>query len=148
MALFDKEMTAMSNEILALKREKERSSLNLETVVTRVPLTFDLELYSNWGLVGVRSDKMAQVTIDAGDNNPLIGVEYEIEELSSRMIRDVATYDSGNDEIGRMVYLFSYNQSDLDTLTQGGSVQLSYTMVITSTTNVNVNVEYEDLWVN
>lgn len=148
MALFDKEMTAMSNEILALKREKERSSLNLETVVTRVPLTFDLELYSNWGLAGVRSDKMAQVTIDAGDNDPLIGVEYEIEELSSRMIRDVATYDSGNDEIGRMVYLFSYNQSDLDTLMQGGSVQLSYTMVITSTTNVNVNVEYEDLWVN
>ena len=148
MALFDKEMTAMTNEILALKREKERSALNLETVVTRVTLTFDLELYSNWGLMGVRSDKMAKVTIDAGDNNPLIGVEYEIEGLDSRTIRDVATYDSGSGEIGRMVYLFSYNNSDLNTLVQGGSVQLSYTMVITSTTGVNVNVEYEDLWVN
>lgn len=148
MALFDKEMTAMSNEILALKKEKEKSAVSLETVTTRVSLTFDLELYSNWGLMGVRSDKMAKVTISTGDNNPLIGVEYEISGLDSRMIRDVATFDANSGEIGRLVYLYSFNNSDLTTLNGGGSVELTYNMIITSTANVTVAVEYEDLWVN
>ena len=148
MSSFDKEITAMMNEILALKQEKERSALNLETVETTVTLTFDLELYNNWGIMSVRSDKMAKVTIETGDNNPLVGVEYDIDTLNSRIIRDVASFDVGTGDIGRLVYLFSRNDDDLSTLAGGGSVTVSYTMRIISTTAVTVTVEYEDLWVD
>lgn len=147
--MFDVEIKKINNEILALKQQKEKYAQVMKTVSTSVSLHFNLELsYSQWGFVTVRSDKMAIVKIDARDNNPLIGAQYNIAELNSRIIRDVATYDATDDSIGRMVYVFSQNSDDLQTLNNGGSVELDYEMIITSTTAVSVTVEYKNLWVS
>lgn len=147
--MFDAEIKRINNEILALKQQKEKYAQVMKTMSTSVLLHFDLELsYSQWGWTTVRSNKMAIVNIDAGDNNPLIGVQYNVTGLNSRIIRDVAIYDEADDSIGRMIYVFSQNNSDLQTLSGGGSVGLDYEMIITSTAAVSVTVEYENLWVS
>lgn len=146
--MFDSEIKKRTNEILALKQQKKKKAQTMRTITTTVPLQFNLELnYSQWGWTTVRSDKMAIVHIDTNGNNPLIGVQYNLNGLNSRIIRDVGLYNHENDAIGRMVYVFSQNSNDMQILNNGGSVRLDYEMIITSTSDISVTVSYENLWV-
>lgn len=146
--MFNSEIKKITNEILALKQQKKKKAQTMRTITTTVPLQFNLELnYSQWGWTTVRSDKMAIVRIDINGNNPLIGVQYNLNGLDSRIIRDVGFYNHENDSIGRMVYVFSQNSNDMQILNNGGSVRLDYEMIITSTSDISVTVSYENLWV-
>lgn len=146
--MFDKEIRSIESEILALKQQKEKMAQVMKTTSTTVSLTFELEIHNILGFDVVRSKKIAKVKIDTGDNLALLGVSYNIASLDSRTIRDMAYYDNGTGEIGRMVSIFSQNDTDLQTLIGGGSVILNYDMVITSTANFQVTVVYDDLWVD
>ena len=144
---FDKEINNLSREVVALKQQKEKSATVLQTFTTTTTLTFNLELTSSQGLAVVRSDKMA--IIDFGDSgNPLVGVSYNISGLNDRTIRDVPYYNANTGHIGRMVYIYSNNQSDLSTLQGGGTVTLSYQVTLTSTAELSISTSYQDLWTN
>lgn len=143
---FNKEILSLSREVAALKKQKEKSATTLQTFKTSITLTFDLEIAAWQGLTIVRSDKMA--IIDFGDSgSPLVGVSYNISGLNDRTIRDIPYYDSTTGHIGRMIFIFSNNQSDLSTLQGGGTVTLTYSTTLTSTTELSVTTNYQDLWV-
>ena len=145
---FSEEFNIISNELLALKNEYKKSLENLVTVAYNVNLSFDLELYDfGDGNVG-RSDKMALVLFDVGADNPLVSVEYNINNLNNVEIRDVPYFDSGSGKIGRLIYVIDHNSSDINKLVNGESVQLNYTITLNSTTAMEYDVSYNDWWVN
>lgn len=145
---FDKEINNLRREVLALKQQKEKSASVLQTVTETITLSFDLELImSQWLIPIVRSQNMAIIDFGTSDN-PLVGVNYNITGLDDRIIRDVPYYDSATGHIGRMVYIYSNNQSDLSTLQGGGTVTLTYDVEISSTSELEISTSYEDLWVD
>lgn len=145
---FDMEIVRLENELRAYKSADAKSATMLQTQIYTQQISFDLELVSVQGVTMVRSDKAAIIEFESGDNNPLVSVNYEISGLDNRTIRDIPYYDTQTDRIGRMVFIYSNNQSDLSTLQGGGSVNLNYTMKITSTAEMSISVSYQDLWVN
>lgn len=143
---FDTEINNLQAEILALKQQKQTSANTLNTQSQTVTLTFNLELAGGAPMY-VRSDKMAIIDIDAGNNNPLVGVNYNITGLDNRTIRDIPIYDENTGHIGHMMFIFSNNNDDLTTLLNGGTVTLTYNLTVSATTDVTISVNYEDLWV-
>lgn len=144
---FDSDITAMSAEIAALKQEREKSANVLQTSTSSYSLTFNLEI-AGMMVPYVRSDKMAIIDIDAGGNNPLIGITFDVNGLNNRTIRSVPIYDNGTGHIGYMVYILSNNNDDMDTLSGGGTVTLSYDVNISTTAEITTTITYEDLWVD
>lgn len=145
---FDDEMNEISREMLDLKSQHQTSAEALKTISYSVPLSFDLELYNfGDGNVG-RSIYMAKVMFDTGGNNPLIGIDYGINNLNNVNIRDCDYFDENSGMIGKLIYIVDYNSSDVSKLVNGQSVSLSYNVNITSSCDMNINVKYEDLWVN
>lgn len=144
---FNRKILDMNREILALKQQREKSANVLHTISAPITLTFDLEIAGQFD-VYVRSDKMAVISIDSGDNNPLMNLSFDISSLDDRLIRHVPIYDESTGKVGFMVFIYSYNQQDLDTLEGGGSVTLTYDATITATANITPTITYSDLWVN
>ena len=143
---FDKEILAMNSEILALKQQREKSANILKTQTTNLSLTFNLEIAGQFDPY-VRSDKMAVIDIDSGDNNPLTGITFNITGLNDRIIRHVPIYDNTSGHIGYMVFIYSNNSTDMNTLMGGGTVTLTYGAKISATTSITPTVTYKDLWV-
>lgn len=143
---FDKEILAMNSEILALKQQREKSANVLKTQTTNLSLTFNLEIAGQFDPY-VRSDKMAVIDIDSGDNNPLTGITFNITGLNDRIIRHVPIYDNTNGHIGYMVFIYSNNSTDMNTLMGGGTVTLTYGAKISATASITPTVTYKDLWV-
>lgn len=143
---FDKEILAMNSEILALKQQREKSANVLKTQTANLSLTFNLEIAGQFDPY-VRSDKMAVIDIDSGDNNPLTGITFNIAGLNDRIIRHVPIHDNTNGHIGYMVFIYSNNSTDMNTLMGGGTVTLTYGAKISATTSITPTVTYKDLWV-
>lgn len=144
---FDKEILAMNSEILALKQQREKSANVLKTQTVNLSLTFNLEIAGQFDLY-VRSDKMAVIDIDSGDNNPLTGITFNINGLNNRIIRHMPIYDKNTGHIGYMVFIYSNNSTDMNTLMGGGTVTLTYSANISATATITPTVTYKDLWVN
>ena len=143
---FTKELVSMNNEILALKQQREKSANTFHTQTVDLSLTFDLEIAGNFDPY-VRSDKMAIIDIDAGGNNPLLGITFNINGLDDRIIRHVPIYNNNTGRVGYMVFIYSNNATDMSTLAGGGSVTLTYSASISATATITPTVTYEDLWV-
>lgn len=143
----DNLINSINSELRTLKTVKEKSTAVLKAEDFEVNLEFDLELRDEWGYEYVRSTNFAVVTIDTGGLEPLISAQLDITSLESRSIRIVDYYDYENDKLGKMIYVAqSQNESDLATLRNGGSVKVSYKLVLTSTAKLQTEVKYEDLW--
>ena len=144
---FDREINNLVREVAAQKSQKPQSPSTLETYTTEITVNFDLEL-----VVGqfynyyVRSDKMA--LIDFGINtNPLVSVYFDVADTNGRDISDNPYYYTGTGNIGRMIFVANGNSADKTTLNNGGSVSVSYKLIITSTEQITPTVNYQDLWV-
>ena len=145
---FDIELNNISREILDLKSQHQVAPENLSVVSQSVDLEFELELYDFGGGEVGRSQNMALVLLETNGNNPLVGVEYNIDELGDVEIRDVPYYDVVSKKIGRMIYVIDNNVDDILDLKNGNSVSLSYSINILTTSEVDIEVVYNDLWVN
>lgn len=143
---FDREILAMNREISALKQQREKSANILHTQSKNITLTFDLEIVppDNY----VRSDKMAVISIDSGENNPLLGISFNINGLDNRVIRNVPIYNNNTDKVGFMVFIYSNNATDMSTLAGGGTVTLNYSVTLSATADFTPTITYSDLWVN
>lgn len=145
---FDDELNNISREILDLKSQHQVAPENLSVVSQNIDLEFELERYDFGGGEVGRSQNMALVLLETNGNNPLVGVEYNIDELGDVEIRDVPYYDVVSKKIGRMIYVIDNNADDTLDLKNGNSVSLSYSINILTTSEVDVEVVYNDLWVN
>lgn len=141
---FKQEVNNLYRELLALKSQKERMAGTLETKTQTFSLSFDLELIYEWGVAIVRSKKIAVVDLNIENHNPLISIRCNIDNLDNRAFIIKNYYNHSNGHIGYKIDLQSYNQSDYNTLSGGGSVVLNYNFTITTTASVGLSTSYED----
>ena len=144
---FDREINNLVREVAAQKSQKPQSPSTLETYTTEITINFDLELaigqfYNSY----VRSDKMAMIDFGA-TTNPLVSVYFDVASPDGRDISDSPYYYTGTGHIGRMIFVANGNSADKTTLSGGGSVSVSYKLIITSTEQITPTVSYQDLWV-
>lgn len=141
---FKKEVNNLYRELIALKTQKERMANTLQTKEQSFNISFDLILTYEWGVANIHSKKNAIIDINTFGHNPLVSVRSNMNNLDNRSIFLLPIYDHSTGHIGYSIGVFSYNQSDYDTLSGGGSVTLNYTFTITATSDTNISISYKD----
>lgn len=142
---FNNDIIAMEREIAALKQQKEKSANTLQVKEYRVNLSFELEIHT-YVYSYIRSKTLAIITVDTGDINPLMGLEFDVASLDNRTIENNPMIDEDTGKKGYLISIYSNNQSDYDTLSGGGTVTLNYTAIIKTTADATVSVEYKNIW--
>lgn len=143
---FDIEMNKLSQEVVSMKSQKPQPASVLETYTTSLDLSFNLTYKIRPILITfVCSDKMA--VIDFGvTNDPLASIELNIDSTNGRSFRtDPYLLDNGH--LGRLVYIDGGNDSDLETLSHGGTITVNFSINIKSTEEITPTVTYKDLWI-
>lgn len=148
---FDLKLKHFEDELLALKQYKLLSTDTLTTKSFDFSLTFNMEIYGQFE-IGVRSDKYAKLSIQTTDGTTPIGAVYfDIQDDEGRSIYTRKVVNTGNpsDHADYLVNVIDYNNNDdLQTLMGGGTVELTYNAVFVCTSDVTINITYEDLYAN
>lgn len=129
--IFDGEIKALDKEIKALKSFKQKVAQQIRTTKIIVPV----ELIVGSGFY---STKYAKITLSPYNNTiPLVSHTIDIQSLNGRQL----WYVGGRQSNGDFVYEF-YLTSKNDTDRQGD--KLDYNLVFISTSQMDVQVEYEE----
>lgn len=128
-------------EIEALKVANVSSSVQTATTLKSISTDFSLRKTRVAG--GTVSNQYAKLTIAPSNDQPILAqCTQDVTDLAGREMRTARIIGSGNSII---FYIWvSGNPSDYSIIDSGGSVNLSYTIDVTATTDFTISLTYEE----
>lgn len=149
----DELLKRMAEEIKNLKQYREKSGQEIVTQETTLSLQFDMEYFlDRWMAETIRSDTSAILTIQSTTGvTPLTALYFDVTDMEGRRAYIKKGYSSVEGQVKYQISIVDFDfdaNSDYATLTDGGSVQLDYDVVLVSTAPVTVSIEYDNLWID
>ena len=140
--LYTKRLKDLEREIRNLKTAYFKTATTINTMTLNETLNFSLTLDTVSG--NVFSTKRAIITLKTSDSN-MINACYLANMTPSSLdgrVVNIQRLDSNNNEIRYSVAVFSFNANDWQTLYNGGSVDLSYTIQLVGSSEFTSSVKY------
>lgn len=146
MNAFDSKIVALRDEILAIKRFKERQALGLKVMGGSVALSFTLKNYGS-AYVYSHSTNYAVIGLNPETAAPFISTEIAgLSGLTGTDRRIIFQQKTVTDSGGLSISIYAVgSDADTDNLTAGQSVNISFTLKINSTCAISPTVSYEGL---
>ena len=136
---------ALEKEVRALKTTHIKTATTINTMELSTSVNFNLFMPDEYTIV---SDKRAIITLTTVDNTDMISACYlsgvTPSNLNSRY-PFIYRLDSPAGQAKFEVILLSQNYNDYQTLSGGGSVQLSYNLKVVGSSKFTVAVSYTNI---
>lgn len=146
MSRFDSEINWMTNEIMALKTQYQRKMGQLRVIEYTVPITF--QLYKNPDNDRIISTKRAQISARTkGTKTAIISARVDLDDNDGRVysMSESNYYNESTRKqslISVLYIMVSNNQSDIDTISGGDTPSVSFNVIVSSTAELDIEVEY------
>ena len=144
--LYDRKINELEREILNLKQAHFKTATTINTTTRSVTVNFSLMLEELSG--NIFSTQRAIVTLNTENNSNMISACYlsgaTPSNLDDRTV-SIIRLRSMPGVVRFGVAVFSQNINDWNTLSGGGSVNLSYNLLLTGSSNFNVSVSYRNI---
>lgn len=141
--LLDERIKNIERELLNLKTTHFKTATTISTMTQNNTLDFSLMLDSL--STNVFSSQRAIITMTTVDGTDMLSACYLVgmnpTNLDSRTIQ-VQRLQSGAGVVRFGIAVFSQNPNDFNTLSQGGTVQLSYTIQSVGTSQFTTSISY------
>ena len=139
---FTQNMKDIRREVMAQKELKEKAIMNF--AVKSQSKTVTLTMNQNGYVTGlnVMSDKYAEIIATSTDGKNMIGT-CTLRSSDDRSL-DLRRLITNQGQLGWSLIIIDGNDSDWQTVTGGGSVSVTYTIDIRTSSNCNVIINYKD----
>lgn len=145
---FNQRINNLKNEITNLKTAHFKTATTLSTMSKQGSISLDLKLYGT-SYYEVISEKRAVITMTTSDDTNMIGAVYLLGVTPSN-VDDRRIFcerlSSGSGQLKFAIYVYSQNETDFETLYDGGSVTLNYNIECVGTSRFTVDIKYEDFY--
>lgn len=146
--LYNKRINALKAEIRYLKTAHFKTATKISTMTATIPITFSLYLNNNTG--DIYGDKRAIITLETLDNSEMISSCY-VNNLTPSFINDnrylsVNRITSDIGEIKYEVIVISQNYDDFVELSNGGSINLNFTLTLVGSSRFTPSVVYRNFF--
>ena len=143
--LYDKRIKDLEREVRNLKTGYFKTATTINTMTENQTLNFSLSLNPN---AEIFSTQRAIITLDILDNSNMISACYltgvNPNNLNNRFAF-VKRLQSNNNQVKYEVLVYSQNPDDYDTLSGGGSVNLTYTVQLVGSSRFTSSVNYRSI---
>lgn len=139
---FAQNMKEIRREVMAQKELKEKAIMNF--AVKSQSKTVTLTMNRNGYVTGlnVMSDKYAEIIATSTDGKNMIGT-CTLRSSDDRSL-DLRRLITDQGQLGWSLIIIDGNDSDWQTVPGGGSVSVTYTIDIRTSSNCNVTINYKD----
>ena len=137
--MFDKKMIQISREILTLKNLKKKSAMTIKTMELSFSITFNIigagtEYYS---------EKIAVMKMTTTNNLPPIAqIYFDVNDFDYRQLSVHKVIDTNGDLNFYVCIDADQNQNDIDAISHGQTVEITYTGKIVSTASTSITLSY------
>lgn len=142
--LYDKKIKDLEREIRLLKTSHFKTATTISTMTKTTSVSFSLTLDQMSG--EVYGTQRAIITLTTTDGSDMISACYLTGVTPSNIddrIVGVKRLQAGNGTVRFGVDVFSNNYNDWNTLYNGGSINLSYSLQLIGSSEFNVSVAYK-----
>lgn len=144
--LYDKRIKELEREIIALKTSYVKTATTIAIATKTTTVSFSLTLDTLSG--NVYGDQRAIVTLTTNNETEMISACYIAnmtpDTFDDRIV-DIVRLDSDENTARFGVAVFSQSYEDWQTLYNGGSVSVSYTLQLVGSSNFSVSVSYNSI---
>ena len=144
--LYDERLKNLQREVHNLKTTHFKTATTISTMTATQTLNFSLMLDSLSG--NVFSTQRAIITLATTDNTDMINACYinniTPDNLNDRFV-NIIRLQAGAGLTRFGIAVFSQNITDIQTLLNGGSVNLTYTAQLVGSSNFTTTVEYRSI---
>lgn len=145
-SLYDKKIKTMEEEIRNLKTAHFKTSTTINTITRTNNINFSLTLDDLSG--NIFSTQRAIVTLTTSDNSDMISSCYLYNitpsGLDDRFVQ-IQRLQSNTGIVRFGIAVFSQNYDDWVTLSNGGSVNLSYTIQTVGSSKFTTSITYKNI---
>lgn len=138
----------IEKEIKNLKTARFKTAATISTITQNSSITLPLKIFGDpLTYYEVISSKRAIVTFTTTDNTNMIGALYLDGVTPSNLNKRYIFVHKLNSSAGQSryaIYIYSQNEGDFNTLSGGGSVNLSYNIQGVGSSQFTMSVSYED----
>lgn len=140
--LFIQEMKDIRRELNALKIAKEKAAMNFRVKAQQRNVTLTMNANGYVTGLNVMSDKYAKIIATSKNGKNMLG-SCTLKEGDGRTL-DLKRLESGTGKLGWYFMIMDGTESDWETVTGGGSVTVTYTLDIQTTSDCDITISYED----
>lgn len=145
--VFDQKINRLGQELLAIKRFKERQALTLRTLTQTLEFTFTLAIFAPTNPYS-HSTQMATASFATGVEAPFITFEIvgaeELAGVNKRVVHINRTIDADGN-LALVVFVIG-SADDLSRLQSGETVTATVQVKINSTSTLEATTAYSDLY--
>lgn len=141
--LYAEKINAIEREITTLKTAQTKSAATIVMATDTVNLNFTLRDVNT-----MASDKRAIITLTTDNGEDMISSCYLVGITPSNYNNRYCFIDRGQPSMSESVfevYVYSANSDDWQTLEDGGTVNLSYTVQLIGSSAFTTSVEYKNI---
>ena len=139
---FAQNMKEIRREVMAQKALKEKAIMNFGIKAQSKTVTLTMNRNGYVTGLNVMSDKYAEIIATAKDNKNMLGT-CTLRSSDDRTL-DLRRLVTDQGQLGWSLIIIDGNDSDWQTVPSGGSVTVSYTIDIRTTSDCNVVINYKD----
>lgn len=145
--LYDRKILDLEREIRELKTAHYKTATTISTITKTTSVSFTLA-FLDMLTMQIWSTKRAIITVTTTDSSNMISACYlkgvTASNLNNRFayVKRLASTDG---QVRFEVYVYSVNNDDFNTLYNGGTVNLSYTLEIIGSSDFTTSVSYRDI---
>ena len=146
--LYAKRILALEKEIRELKTAHYKTATTISTMESTSTINFSLGLFGDQMWQEVWSTKRAIITLTTEGGEDMISACYLVgvtpNNLNMRYVY-LRRIDSNPGQVKYEALVYSQNYDDYDTLSGGGSVNLSYTIKAIGSSKFSISIQYKNL---